>query len=349
MNQALITQLFAGFAGRYGDTIRPEQRLVCQRLVDSFDAHLAAEAAPDRPMGLVHGDYRLDNLLFGRPGSPRDLTVVDWQTVTWGQAMTDVAYFLGCALRPEDRRAHYEDLLGPTDGLGPNPPLSLDEVREGVRRQSFFGVMMTIVSSMLVERTDRGDRMFLTMLDRHGSHVMDTGALEVLPQAEGNPALQPDPRDEAAHTGDEPLWNESWYWDFADPGQGGWLDPAGADPEPEGGLDQRADLWTGHSHSSPAGLRRPGAGRPQQRGRRGYRIAPWRNGSAARIPGRGDRSRVRLRRPVRAAGGDARPPGRAEPRPDLDHRRHPLRIPDRHPLRDPQCGQRNRHRRRPDL
>ena len=32
--------------------------------------------------------------------------------------------------------------------------------------------------------------------------------------------------DEAAHTpGDEPLWNESWYWDFADPEQGigGWI------------------------------------------------------------------------------------------------------------------------------
>ena len=46
----------------------------------------------------MHGDYRLDNMLFGRPGSLRDLTVVDWQTVTWGPAMTDVAYFLGCAL-----------------------------------------------------------------------------------------------------------------------------------------------------------------------------------------------------------------------------------------------------------
>ena len=227
MNQGLITQLFAGFADRYAEIIRPEQRLVCQRLVDSFDAYLADEAAPGRPMGLVHGDYRLDNLLFGRPGSRRDLTVVDWQTVTWGPAMTDLAYFLGCALPAEDRRAHYDDLLRAYhDGLGPNSPLSLDEVREGVRRQSFFGVMMTIVSSMLVERTDRGDRMFLTMLERHSSHVLDTGALEILPAAAGNPALQPDPRDEAAHApGEEPLWNESWYWDFADPGQGvgGWI------------------------------------------------------------------------------------------------------------------------------
>jgi hypothetical protein len=66
--------------------------------------------------------------------------------------------------------------------LGPNSPLTLDQVRDGARRQSFFGVMMSIVSSMLVARTDRGDEMFLTMLDRHCSHVLDTGALDALPR-----------------------------------------------------------------------------------------------------------------------------------------------------------------------
>jgi len=50
-----------------------------------------------------------------------------------------------------------------------------------VRRQSFFGVMMAIVSSMLVERTERGDRMFMTMLQRHCQHVLDTDALATLP------------------------------------------------------------------------------------------------------------------------------------------------------------------------
>ena len=180
VNQALITALYAGFDDRYGDAITPGQREVCERLVTSFDAYVAQEA--DRVKGLVHGDYRLDNMLFGRPGSLRELTVVDWQTVTWGPAMTDVAYFIGCALQVDDRRAHYDELLQAYhEGLGPNPPLSLDQVREGVRRQSFFGVMMSIVSSMLVVRTERGDEMFLTMLDRHSSHVLDTAALDALP------------------------------------------------------------------------------------------------------------------------------------------------------------------------
>lgn len=227
MNQALLTQLLAGFTERYGEAITPEQRLVCQKLADSFDEYLAAESGPDRVHGLVHGDYRLDNMLFGRPGSVRDLTVVDWQTVTWGPALTDLAYFLGCALPTAQRRTHYDDLLAAYHaGLGPNPPLTLDQVREGVRRQSFFGVMMAIVSSMLVERTERGDRMFMTMLERHSSHVLDTGALDVLPAPADSEAPQPDPADEAAHSpGDDPLWNESWYWDFVDEEQGigGWI------------------------------------------------------------------------------------------------------------------------------
>ncbi|KUI38395.1 phosphotransferase [Mycobacterium sp. IS-1496] len=227
MNQALIGQLWAGFADRYGDAIAPEHRAVCERLVAVFDAYLDAEGAPERPHGLIHGDYRLDNMLFGQPGADRPLTVVDWQTVTWGPAFTDVAYFLGCALPVEDRRAHYDALLRAYhDALGAQAPVDLAAVRDGVRRQSFFGVMMAIVSSMLVARTERGDEMFMTMLRRHCQHVLDTDALAALPDATAGEPLQPGADDEGSHRpGDEELWNESWYFDFADGAQdvGGWV------------------------------------------------------------------------------------------------------------------------------
>jgi hypothetical protein len=225
MNQALIGQLYAGFSDRYGDRIAPEHREVCERLVASFDAYVARESAPQRAHGLVHGDYRLDNMLFGEPGADRPLTVVDWQTVAWGPAMTDVAYFLGCALPDQLRREHYEALLSAYhDALG--EVIGLDEVRDGVRRQSFFGVMMAIVSSMLVERTDRGDEMFMVMLRRHCQHVLDTDALAILPEPVALEPLTPATEDEGPHGAtDEPLWNESWYFDFTDAAQGvgGWV------------------------------------------------------------------------------------------------------------------------------
>jgi hypothetical protein len=221
VNQGLFAQLYAGFIERYGARIAPRHKAVCDRLVAGFDAYMADDQAP---RGLVHGDYRLDNLLFGNPGSSRPLTVVDWQTVTWGPAMTDLSYFLGCALPAGVRRAHADALLAAYhDALGPTAAVTLGQVRDGVRRTSFFGVLMAIVSPMLVQRTGRGDEMFLAMIERHCQHVLDTGALDWLPHPESPVArpLAPQPADESAHpAGAEPMWNESWYADFADPHQG---------------------------------------------------------------------------------------------------------------------------------
>jgi Ecdysteroid kinase-like family len=227
VNQGLITALYAGYIERYRDQIAAEHRYVCERLIESFDAYMAAENDSVRHRGLVHGDFRLDNMLFGHEGADRPLTVVDWQTVAWGPAFTDVAYFLGCALPIEQRRDHYDALLAAYhQALGPATSVTLDDVREGVRHQSFFGVLMAIVSPMLVERTERGDAMFMAMIARHCQHVLDNGALEILPGPTVPEALQPNVDDEGRHPPtDEPLWSESWYFDFADPSQdvGGWF------------------------------------------------------------------------------------------------------------------------------
>ncbi len=227
VNQVLLTQLYAAFADRYGAALTVQQRMVCQRLVAGFDEYSAAQTSAGRPQGLVHGDYRMDNMLFGEPGADRPLTVVDWQTVTFGPALTDLAYFLGCALPVADRRANYDDLVRTYHAaLGPDTALSLDDVRAGVRRASFFGLMMAIVSPMLVARTERGDQMFLTMLERHTQLVLDTDALSELPEPAAAEALHPEDADEGTHPpGGEALWNESWYFDFADPGSGigGWV------------------------------------------------------------------------------------------------------------------------------
>ncbi|UNB55332.1 ecdysteroid 22-kinase family protein [Mycolicibacterium sp. YH-1] len=227
VNQGLVAALYAGFIDRYHDEISPEHRNVCERFVESFDAYMAAEAESDRVSGLVHGDFRLDNMLFGEEGADRPLTVVDWQTVTWGPAFSDVAYFLGCALPIPQRREQYDALLHVYhDALGADADVSFDDVREGVRHQSFFGVLMSIVSPMLVARTDRGDQMFMAMIERHCQHVIDTDALAVLPPKSTPEPLQPNADDEGTHDpSGEPLWSESWYFDFADPGQdvGGWI------------------------------------------------------------------------------------------------------------------------------
>ena len=218
----------------------------------------------------MHGDYRLDNMLFGQAGADRPLTVVDWQTVTWGPAMIDVAYFLGCAL-PDDSaaRATTTRCCAPTTTrLGAEPSLSLDDVREGVRRQSFFGVMMAIVSSMLVERTERGDEMFMTMLRRHSSaRARHRRAGDAACACRPRTAAARLPTTRAAHPpGAEPLWSESWYADFVDEAQGvgGWF-RLGLMPNQNDRVGQRAAVRTRHAHRRRQRLRGSAARRPRRR------------------------------------------------------------------------------------
>ena len=216
LTQAVMTQLLAAFEERYRDRVTPEHLEVCHRFVASLDAWV-----DDRrpPFGLVHGDYRLDNMLFGKVDAPRRFVVVDWQTVGWGAAMTDVAYFLGASLPIDDRRACEEKLVREyVEELGARGVRALDfhACWEGYRRACFLGLLMTIGPAVIVERTERGDDMFMSSLARFAQQILDLDALELLPApGSGRPApLRPAAGDEHRHEpGGEGLWNESWYFD----------------------------------------------------------------------------------------------------------------------------------------
>jgi aminoglycoside phosphotransferase (APT) family kinase protein len=55
----------------------------------------------DEPATMIHGDFRLDNMLFDGDGT---MALVDWQMATRAPGMSDVTYFLGTNLDPEVRR-----------------------------------------------------------------------------------------------------------------------------------------------------------------------------------------------------------------------------------------------------
>ena len=117
LDQAMMTQLLAAFLERYGDRVAPAHRQVCERFVASMEGW-AADRRP--PLGLVHGDYRLDNMLFGADDAARPFVVVDWQTVSWGRVMTDAAYFLGFdGLLVPSARWDCQNLVVFTDQLAP--------------------------------------------------------------------------------------------------------------------------------------------------------------------------------------------------------------------------------------
>jgi aminoglycoside phosphotransferase (APT) family kinase protein len=62
-----------------------------ERLIDWLPAHLPAGARDDAQTTIVHGDYRLDNLVF-HPCEPRILAVLDWELSTLGHPLADFSY-----------------------------------------------------------------------------------------------------------------------------------------------------------------------------------------------------------------------------------------------------------------
>ncbi len=61
------------------------------QLMEWLPLHVPQEESPQ--VSLVHGDYRLDNVIF-HPSEPRILAVIDWELSTLGHPLADFAYHM---------------------------------------------------------------------------------------------------------------------------------------------------------------------------------------------------------------------------------------------------------------
>jgi len=177
---AVLPGLWAGFGQRYAADLGADVLEAGSALFGNLESYLMADTAP---WTVVHGDYRLDNLLFDSTPGGTPVAVVDWQTVTDGPALNDVAYFIGAGLHAEPRRA-IEDALVRRYHAGlvaaGVPDYGWERCWHDYRRGTWSGLLMAVAASMLVARTARGDEMFLTMAARHARHALDLEAVAVI-------------------------------------------------------------------------------------------------------------------------------------------------------------------------
>ena len=162
---AVVPTLFTSFLERYEASVSASTYSFVEKLgedLELFSAYHSDFAC------VTHGDFRTDNLLFDAKATAVPLCVVDWQTVAVSSPMLDVAYFLTTSLGVEERERLEMRLLD--FYLDELTVYGVDYPREVMlseyARYTLQPIVMLVAAAGLVERTERGDRMFLTMIER---------------------------------------------------------------------------------------------------------------------------------------------------------------------------------------
>jgi aminoglycoside/choline kinase family phosphotransferase len=176
---AMYPQAHAIFAERYADRLEPELMAVCHDLNDARELWFGREGS-DRC--LIHGDFRLDNMLFDIRGGAEPIAVLDWQTVAVGSGLTDLGYFLGCGIGDELRRNIEGELieLYCAEMTARGVSMTRDQVIDGYRLGALHGVSTAVFSAAFVERTERGDANFLSMARGACALARAHGSIELL-------------------------------------------------------------------------------------------------------------------------------------------------------------------------
>ena len=149
-----------GFIEQFGDVCEPAVLAEMDRVQDQLGSMVDQLVEP--PWTILHGDYRLDNILYRDGG---DIVVLDYQLLLWGRPGWDVAYFITTTLGPEHRAeeesmfAVYHDALvaeGITD-------YSLDHLRADA----------TLTKAILAHRMIGGGDTIQTQVEGRAESFLD--------------------------------------------------------------------------------------------------------------------------------------------------------------------------------
>lgn len=171
------------FLEQLGDAISAETQetlLACVEVAEAWSVARQSER-----FGLVHGDYRLDNLLFDTTGGSAPVAAIDWQTLSTGLPVRDLAYLLGTGLSVTDRREHERNLVAEyhaalltygasSDSLG---TYTYEDCWDDYRFAMLQGPLVSVFGCAYGARTDRGDAMFAAMVERSCASIRDLDTL----------------------------------------------------------------------------------------------------------------------------------------------------------------------------
>ena len=139
------------------------------------------------PRTVIHGDFRMDNLFFGRgPGAA--MACCDWQGSLRGKGVHDVAYFLSGSLPVAHRRRAERQLLRvwlESLQAGGVTGYTFEDAWEDYRRAVLMlWCYVVIIGGGLDPSNTRGSRWVEAMVRRSCSAIEDLGCVDLLAEFE---------------------------------------------------------------------------------------------------------------------------------------------------------------------
>jgi Ecdysteroid kinase-like family len=166
---------------------------VPQAIRESKDRYLAAlpalqEWATVAPRTIVQGDFRMDNLFFGKTPDQAPIALSDWQGLLRGKAAHDIAYFVSQSIPTDMRREHERDLITRWHaGLVENgvTDYSAERAWEDYRRAVLcLWSYVTVIAGVLEEGNERGRQWMTEMVRRSAATIMDLELLNLIAEFE---------------------------------------------------------------------------------------------------------------------------------------------------------------------
>ncbi len=165
------------FKEKFPELVTSELAAIIERFPGSVRSLLTVKQG--RPITLVHGDYRLDNLFFSPDGT---VTTIDWQVCAKGPFAYDLAYFITQSLTIDDRRAHEAALIDAyldeleTAGVSHDRDMLMDDYRA----TAMFCLCYPIQAGQVELVNDRARALIVDMFNRAMTAISDHNATEFL-------------------------------------------------------------------------------------------------------------------------------------------------------------------------
>ena len=184
-SDAMLAGARAGWdvmASIFGDLISDELKANKDRFLDAVPK--LQEWLVQRPNTLIHGDFRMDNLMFGTKPEHSPLAVIDFQGTLRCKGIQDVAYLLSHNMDPTECRANERRLVELWHaGLVANgvTGYSADQAWDDYKRAVLYlWVYVAVIAGTLDPSNERGKAFMGAMVSRASRAISDLGLMALL-------------------------------------------------------------------------------------------------------------------------------------------------------------------------